>query len=255
MVEQATQSQDGGSNPTPSLQFFVKEITTTEAKPLILNYHYSHLLPANKVVVFGAFIEDRLQSLAWFGRPFGWKHKVIELTRLVRIPSSHISLSKFLSHCCKRLKNYPDCHLLISYADPYFGHHGGIYQASGFAYDGQGSRSTNGNTNSFDGYIINGEFVPWRTCVKRYGVASLRKLRELLTVSVEARRRPLKHLYWRALDEKGKQQAVECSMQTLEFPKPLVHTEIDYLHRKTRNPSLDARLKAIGTSVQQEVSQ
>lgn len=244
MVEQLAPSTNGGSIPTPSLQFHVRKIQVTDAWPLIRDYHYSCLLPANKVVTFGAFENDRLIAVALFGRPFGWKQKVIELTRLVREPSSNIILSKFLSVCCKLLKQIPDCHLLVSYADPQQGHHGGIYQASGFLYGGQGARSTNGNKNGFDGYIVDGIFVPWRTCVKRYGVASLKKLKTLLpNQQVVARRRPLKHLYWRALDERGSQQAIASSLLSLPFPKPKAHPEIDYLNRKTRNPILDAALK------------
>ena len=71
MVEQATQSQDGVSKTTPSLQ--IRRITKKQAQPVIEAYHYSHHVPpAPGAKFFGWFYEDflfgeQLYAVALYG--------------------------------------------------------------------------------------------------------------------------------------------------------------------------------------------
>lgn len=72
-----------------------------------------------------------------------------ELTRVAL--RGHITpVSRILSVSLKMLKNInPKLRLIVSFADPYQAHHGGIYQASGWIYCG--------TTNPSKSYLYNGK--------------------------------------------------------------------------------------------------
>lgn len=64
-----------------------------------------------------------------------------ELTR-VALSKHKTPVSKILSIAIKFLKkNSPDLKLIVSFADPNEGHHGGIYQATNWIYTGKSAKS------------------------------------------------------------------------------------------------------------------
>ena len=152
MVEQATQSQDGVSKTTPSLQ--IRRITKKQAQPVIEAYHYSHHVPpAPGAKFFGWFYEDflfgeQLYAVALYGlgankhsaeflaketnQPIT-KDNLIELIRLARVEpkQDELPLTKFLSVCHKILRK-EGLQYVVSYSDPQYNPHGGIYAASNF---------------------------------------------------------------------------------------------------------------------------
>jgi hypothetical protein len=113
---------------------------------------------------------------------------------------------------CRRLKA-DGRDLLVSYADAGEGHHGGVYQASGWNYDGQRAAS-------IDGLTIDGQFIPGRTCNSIYGTRSPSKVRTLLGQNVEPHIDIGKHLYWRALNRAGEAKALRLGLKCLPYPKP-----------------------------------
>jgi hypothetical protein len=113
-----------------------------------------------------------------------------------------------------------DVNLLVSFADTTHDHHGGIYQAASWNYHGQ-------RAPSMDGVIINGTFIPGRTCNSVYGTRSPTLLSERLQTEVTPHYDQGKHLYWIPLRHAGKRQADRLNLNQLPYPKPAVPSAID----------------------------
>jgi len=122
--------------------------THEAAKYACENWHYSKCLPAGKMVKIGAWENEKFIGVVLFGR--GANHNMVKgygLTQdqgceLVRIALTKHSapVSKIAAHAMRFLKKQsPDLRLVVSYADPEQGHHGGIYQAGNWIYRGLSS--------------------------------------------------------------------------------------------------------------------
>ena len=115
------------------------------AKYACENWHYSKCLPVGKLVKVGAWENGKYIGCVIFGRgannnmlkPFGLEQD--DGCELVRIAlNKHLTpVSKIMALAVKFLKKaQPGLKLIVSYADPDQGHHGGIYQACNWAYTG-----------------------------------------------------------------------------------------------------------------------
>ena len=124
------------------------------------NWHYSKSIPVGKLVKVGAWENGKFIGVVLFGRgannnmlkPFGLKAD--EGCELVRIAlTKHQSpVSKILSIALKFLrKQSPELKLVVSYSDCDQDHHGGIYQATNWIYDGKH------NAGSMGAFIIKGK--------------------------------------------------------------------------------------------------
>lgn len=114
-----------------------------EVKDLVLNGHYLGRMPAIpihkfvwKVVGGNAGKKGRVKAVLLFGMGPGtfWPKGSLELQRLVRVEGFKEPLSQFISWAIRWLRANTDCSFVYSYADSTAGHHGGIYQASGFHF-------------------------------------------------------------------------------------------------------------------------
>ena len=125
--------------------------THEAAKYAVENWHYSKTLPVGKMVKIGAWEDGKFIGVvifAWgmnkdLGSPYGLK--LGECAELVRVAlTKHRSeVSKILSIATRFLKKQsPGLRILVSFADPSEGHHGGIYQANGWQYAGTSPPST-----------------------------------------------------------------------------------------------------------------
>jgi hypothetical protein len=119
--------------------------THEAAKYACEHWHYSKCLPVGKLVKVGAWENDKFIGVVLFGR--GANHNMVkgyglgqdQGCELVRIAlKTHISpVSKIAAMAIKFLKKQsPELRLIVSYADPEQGHHGGIYQAGNWIYRG-----------------------------------------------------------------------------------------------------------------------
>jgi hypothetical protein len=119
--------------------------THEAAKYACLNWHYSRCLPAGKLVKVGAWENGKFIGVVLFGR--GANHNMVKGygleqdhgCELVRIAlTSHVTpVSRIAAHAMRFLKRQsPNLRLIVSYADPEAGHHGGIYQAGNWVYRG-----------------------------------------------------------------------------------------------------------------------
>lgn len=192
-----------------------------EAKNLILQHHYSKRVPSNVQVVVtwhadGGLFGDYGHAIAacvFSIPPTRWKHRVLELSRLVRAPECEVPLTGLISLASKQCKRN-GWHLLVSFADPTAGHHGGIYQAASWRYHAQrGSR--------MDGVMMAGRFIPGRSCNSTFGTQSLTKLAALFPgVEMVPHYDKGKHLYWRSLSKQGDAMARDLELADMPYPKP-----------------------------------
>ncbi len=119
--------------------------THEAAKFAVINWHYSKSLPYGKSVKVGAWEDDKFIGVVIFaygannniGTPYGLDQ--VECCELVRVAlNKHNSpVSKIIAIAMRFLqKSSPGLRLVVSYADTAQGHHGGIYQATNWLYEG-----------------------------------------------------------------------------------------------------------------------
>lgn len=121
--------------------------THAAAKYACENWHYSGCLPVGKLVKVGAWENGKFIGVVLFGRGatpnLGRSYNLgqDECVELVRIAlTKHDSpVSRIASLAMKFLsRSNPKLCLIVSFADQSQGHHGGIYQAGNWVYNGQG---------------------------------------------------------------------------------------------------------------------
>ncbi len=176
-----------------------------EASALVKRFHYSGRAPANIQCVGtwhenGGLFGDYGDAIAacFFSIPgTRWSEDIWELSRLVRNDRVTVGLSGLIAATCAYIRRALPADLLVSFADKTHGHHGGIYQAASWFYNGARSPQN-------DGLIVDGVYVPGRSCNSRWGTRSPDGLRNLLEGhTVESHWDEGKHLYWRPLRRSG----------------------------------------------------
>lgn len=207
---------------------FMTGASADEVWPLIREFHYSKRMPGGIQHCYasrqsGGLFGDNgiVTAAAVFCMPSTkWSEDVIELSRLVRHPTHDQPLTKLLSFSCQWLKK-SSWALVVSYADWTQGHHGGIYQASGWNYAGQRDKS-------MDGLMVDGIFKPGRSCNATWGTRSPSKLADRLpNHKIEPHYDEGKHLYWKVLTVAGKTKAKRLGLETLPYPKPNAARPVD----------------------------
>jgi len=130
----------------------VDPVPVSDVRMFIEDNHYSRSINGCKItqcyalyddnVLVGAALFGELSTTAW--KRYGEHEKdVIELRRLVTLDSCPKNTeSWFISKMLKHLKNRFDYSVCISYADPYYGHVGFIYQASNWSFLGRTNKDT-----------------------------------------------------------------------------------------------------------------
>lgn len=125
--------------------------THAAAKYACENWHYTGRIPVNKLVKIGAWEGGVFIGVVIFGvgasaqvhKQFGVKPT--ECAELVRVAlrSHNWEVSKIVSLAVRFLRRQcPGLRVLVSFADPSQSHHGGIYQAMGWAYTGASHQTT-----------------------------------------------------------------------------------------------------------------
>lgn len=124
--------------------------THAAAKYACENWHYSKSVPVPPLIRVGAWEESKFIGVVIFSRgassnlskPYNLKQtECCELTR-VALQKHRAPVSKILMLAIKFLKkSNPGLRLIVSFADPNEGHHGGIYQATGWIYSGTSSET------------------------------------------------------------------------------------------------------------------
>jgi len=185
--------------------------THAAAKYACENWHYSGCLPVGKLVKVGAWEVGKFIGVVLFGRgatpnlgkPYSLgQDECVELVRIA-LTKHENAVSRIASLAVKFLrKTNPKLRLIVSFADQSQGHHGGIYQAGNWVYNGQGDPA------KF--YMIRGKLTHPRSIGAKGFVQNLsgaKKLDPNATV-VDV---PGKHRYLMPLDKAMRKQILPLS--------------------------------------------
>lgn len=139
------------------------------------HFHYSKSVPAGKLIKIGAWEDGKFIGVVIFSRGanksigshYGLKQtECCELTR-VALTKHKCFVSQILAEAIRFLKNFnPDMQLIVSYADTDQEHHGGIYQATNWIYEGK--------TSGERYFIVNGKKTHPKSIHSKYGKGSQR---------------------------------------------------------------------------------
>lgn len=132
--------------------------THDAAKYACTHWHYSRSIPVGKLIKVGAWEDNRFIGVVIFSRganksigtPYNLTQmECCELTR-VALRTHKCFVSQVLAEALKFLRlKCPEMKLVVSYADIEQGHHGGIYQATNWIYEGR--------TDGARYFIVNGK--------------------------------------------------------------------------------------------------
>ena len=190
--------------------------THAAAKYACEHWHYSGCMPAGKLVKVGAWESGKFVGVVLFGR--GANNRLAgaydlsqdQACELVRIAlRKHESpVSRIVAQAMRFLKRQSEgLRVIVSYADPKQGHHGGIYQAGNWLYSGKSQAQRE--------LFINGVFTHKRSAHAKYGTASPEKIAVKSGAKVERAPVEWKHVYLMPLDD-----AMRAQIAPLAKPYP-----------------------------------
>lgn len=187
------------------LSLLVKPCNYRAAVYAVTNWHYSHRMPSGKMVRHGVWERGTFIGVLTYSRGANrslgapYRLGVTEACELTRVAlTDHTApVSQILARSLALLRTAnPGLRLVISYADPHAGHHGGIYQAGNWIYDGLSSATGSRPV------ILHGVPQHKRTISARYGTARLAWLRAHVDPNARpADEIPAKHRYLMPLDK------------------------------------------------------
>jgi hypothetical protein len=135
-------------NIKPSLR--IGWATHEAAKYACENWHYSKCVPKSKLVKFGVWEGNQFKGVIIYGcgatsdlvKKYGLKpEQGCELVRIA-LRDHFWPVSKMLAITLRMLKKEQNgLRLIVSFADPEQGHHGGIYQATNWIFSGYSQAS------------------------------------------------------------------------------------------------------------------
>lgn len=111
-----------------------------------MRWHYSQTMPSGRLIMHGVWEDGAFIGAVIYGRgandrllaPFGLRQSQgCELVR-VALTTHRAPVSQIVAESLRQLRRTnPGLRLVVSFADPAQGHHGGIYQAGGWLYLGR----------------------------------------------------------------------------------------------------------------------
>ena len=196
--------------------------TADELWPLVRDCHYSKRMSGLVRHAFawresGGMFGDTGKSVAGitYFQPVNrnFCKESLELSRLVRADGFSAQISEFVSWSLRWLKANSCAPFVLSYADTTQGHHGGIYQATGFNYIGATSPGHIGFK------APDGSFVHGRICNSRFGTRSVAAIEKIKPAWVPVYGEA-KHLYIFPLRQKWPSISRANGWTALPYPKP-----------------------------------
>lgn len=175
-------------------------------------WHYSGCMPAGKIVKVGVWEAEKFIGVVLFGRGannhIGSKYGLeqTEVCELVRIAlTKHAAPVSRIAAIAMRLlkKQSPGLRLIVSYADPDRGHHGGIYQAGNWLYTGASEAQRE--------LVVNGEPMHKRSAGAAYGTARPEIIARMTGHDVSYGPKQWKHCYAMPLDEDMRRRVLKMS--------------------------------------------
>lgn len=120
--------------------------THAAAKFAVDNWHYSRRMPKSKLAKIGVWENGKFIGIVIFGvgatsslvKRYGLRpEQGCELVR-VALTRHQTAVTRIVAIALKMMhRAFPGLRLVVSFADPEQGHHGGIYQGGGWIYAGQ----------------------------------------------------------------------------------------------------------------------
>lgn len=180
----------------------VLEVSLTTVREFVETWHYSRSVNGVKVdVCFAMMSPDVMLGAAIFGplATTAWKayndneQRVTELRRFVCVDDCPRNTETwFLARCLRIMRRKGAWDVVVSYADPEFGHCGLIYQAGNWSYRGQ----TNDDTVLIEPSGKRHHSRSLRTRYNGHYKPFVRRLREMAARGeLEVRPVPGKHIY------------------------------------------------------------
>lgn len=115
------------------------------AKYAVTKWHYSRTMPVGKLISYGVWENEKFIGCVIYSWGANknlssqFDLQMIECVELVRVALSEhqCHVSQVVSITLKKLKqSNPGLRLVVSFADPYRNHYGGIYQAGNWIFSG-----------------------------------------------------------------------------------------------------------------------
>lgn len=176
-------------------------------------WHYSKCIPKFKTVKIGVWENGAFIGCVIFTNPMPpvvkrFRCQSRQITELARVALARhqTPVSRIIAIATKMIvKTNPGLIVLVSYADTGQGHHGGIYQASGFSYFGKNDGGRE--------YLFKGRWVHPRTIVGAIANGSIGKDDAW---SLPSRSTGGKHCYAKLI---GNSKQYRIPLQSQPFPK------------------------------------
>lgn len=200
------------------------------ARFAVMHWHYSQAMPAGKLVKHGVWEDGEFVGAILYGmgannalaRPYDVvPHEACELVRIA-MRRHEAPVTQVLARSLRMLRETnPGLRLVISYADPEQGHHGGVYQAGGWLYDGVAGTT--------DEYVFRGKRMHGRSLrayltsngLPRSEGSTLDRARRI-DPDARAIKSSAKHRYLMPLDKAMRRQL----RRTRELPEPPRRDEV-----------------------------
>ena len=196
----------------------VQRVNHETIKQPCLRWHYARAVPSNAQHAYGVWETGQFRGVIVFGAPVGRRaHTFVDgldhgqVKELLRIAMNghNLPLTQIVSMAVGHLRrDTPDTELLISYADPNAGHHGGIYQAASWVYVGTAGKPKY--------CIIHGQRMHSRSVVHKYGSWAYDFLRREIDPNAQIVDELLKHKYAFGLNRRTRKQ---LATMALPYPK------------------------------------
>jgi len=183
--------------------------TTEAAQYACKNWHYTGKMP-NAGVKIGIWEDGKFAGVILFGigaanatngSKYGLaaKNEIAELARVALKPNHKAKVSQCVAMAVRLLKKQsPKLRMLISFADPQQGHHGGIYQAGNWVYTGVSSGDRC--------FVVFGERKHAKTIHSNGWVQKESWLRSNVDPHAKEVRLPGKHRYLMPLDKEMRER-------------------------------------------------
>lgn len=198
------------------------------ARYAVDRWHYSESMPRGVLITYGVWegdpdVDGAFVGAVIFGRgaspalaqPYGLtQYEACELVRVALRHDHAHPVTTIVARCLTLLREQnPGMRLVLSFADPFEGHHGGIYQAGNWLYLGRTSPS--------DEIYYDGRWQHNRNA-RPTGWGTQPKLSRVDTTSLPRRRRPGKYRYAMPLDKAMRRKLVPLA---LDYPAPVTAVE------------------------------
>tara|TARA_B110000483_G_C18162267_1_gene529789 strand:+ start:562 stop:1266 length:705 start_codon:yes stop_codon:yes gene_type:complete len=211
--------------------------THTSAKYACVNWHYSKSVPVPPLVKVGAWENGKFIGVVIFSRgassnlmkPYGLNQdQGCELTRIA-LTSHKTEVSRIVRFAMAFLKrNSPELRLIVSFADPQYGHHGGIYQAGNWLFSGDTAPSSE--------YWYKGKRLHSRqVSEKGWNIQQGMKRKTIKPSECNIVKTAGKHRYLMPLDKDTRKQVLPLSKP---YPKSVASISDDALDFQSREGGL-----------------